>query len=406
MEGAIRSQEDRNVLISVLGTSPPIVTETLYALTQQEGLDIHEVHVWTTATGRDVADAALRGSLDEGRFYRLYRDFGMDSLLPDFSIHVFRDRDGKELEDIRSKEDNAAMLDQLVRFVRDKADNPRNRLLCSLAGGRKTMSAALAFALQLHGHPGDRLFHVLVNPPVFESIPEFFYPPPEPALFVDREGNEHNSADLVIELAEVPLVFLQEHLPRFAHDAVNMTYTELVAEVQQRLLQRSRQPLVRIEPSEKTLYVDHYPVRMQPVNLALYALLAHRRLHCVRAAEHEHDESVCPECAVSSQDLVADGDYAAALQADLHEWLRRIPGRSTRERPRRWGPEAEPTERTGALSQTVSRIRRTLREQPQLAAWVDGCAVAAHTTRETTLYGLTLAPSRIEIASALRPRAW
>lgn len=388
----------RNILISVLGTSPAIVTETLYALTVQEGIPVHEVHVWTTTTGRERAEAALRRSLDEGAFYRLYRDYGMDAALPSFDVRVFRDGAGRELDDIRSKEDNAAMLDHLVGFIRDKAARPEHRLLCSLAGGRKTMSTALALALQLHGRPGDRLFHVLVNPPELETIPEFFYPPPSSQTFVDRTGLHHDSAAAIIELADLPIVFLQEHLPRIAHNATGLSYTELVRVVQKQLLQGMRPPSVRVSPGLKGLDVGGKFVELQPRQLALYATLASRRLRCPRGAEHETDGELCPECSISSSALVADNGYATAVQEEMQRWLDAVPARAARAGElHRWGPENDPKDRVKAVSETASRIRSRIRKGLGPGAWAQTCQIVSEKSPETTLYGLTLPPSRIAL---------
>lgn len=81
--------------------------------------------------------------------------------------------DSQPLDDLRSAEENAALADFLVAFIRDRTQDPNVRLHCSVAGGRKTMGVYLALALQLYGRPGDTLFHVLVSPE-FESHPQFF----------------------------------------------------------------------------------------------------------------------------------------------------------------------------------------------------------------------------------------
>jgi hypothetical protein len=83
----------KNILLAVVGLSPQVVTETLYALHQQ-GRPVDAIHLITTRAGK----AAILSSLlapGEGRYFRYLADFGID-LVPIPFVSV-RDRIAGEL---------------------------------------------------------------------------------------------------------------------------------------------------------------------------------------------------------------------------------------------------------------------------------------------------------------------
>ena len=82
--------------------------------------------------------------------------------------------------------DSAAVADQILAFIRHLTADPTTRLHCSLAGGRKTLSVLLGFALQLFGRPQDTLLHVLVDEEL-EGHRDFFYPTRAPHLISTKD---------------------------------------------------------------------------------------------------------------------------------------------------------------------------------------------------------------------------
>lgn len=58
----------KNILLAVVGLSPQVVTETLYALHQQ-GRRVDAIHVITTREGKEAVLAALLSPRD-GRYRR------------------------------------------------------------------------------------------------------------------------------------------------------------------------------------------------------------------------------------------------------------------------------------------------------------------------------------------------
>lgn len=119
----------KNVLISSLGESPAVVTETVDALKREENIEIHCVitvstNEWTVQLSQDVL-------MEE--FNRLgirYYPYQMDS------------------KELLTEEEHLAYLHQVATLL---YQNQKNDVYLSLAGGRKTMSALLTIAAQIYG---------------------------------------------------------------------------------------------------------------------------------------------------------------------------------------------------------------------------------------------------------------
>lgn len=229
-QASANSRPPRRVLLAVSGSSPAIITETVWALAEETPPVIpDQVVVVTTSNGETALKKQLLeprpewGGISVWQSLRqslLGKNYARDSrLMLDPPVIVSRS-DGatgasRLLEDIRTPEDNAAAAEILLTTVRRFSTDPDHQLLGLLSGGRKTMGALLHAALSLAGRPGDRLLHVLVTEP-FEHpklSPAFFFPG-QPGESEHRlPGPEavpipHHKA--MIDLADMPLVALGE----------------------------------------------------------------------------------------------------------------------------------------------------------------------------------------------------
>jgi CRISPR-associated protein (TIGR02584 family) len=146
-----------------------------------------------------------------GHFYSLCREYGLDAAAIDVHIHILTDATQVPLDDLRTAADNAAVADQIATLVRQLTSAPITRLFCSLAGGRKTQSALLGFALQLYGRPQDCLLHVLVDAG-FENHPDFFYLPCTSRLLRTPAGRWLDAHTARIDVAEMPYLRLRDKL--------------------------------------------------------------------------------------------------------------------------------------------------------------------------------------------------
>jgi len=282
------------VMLAVVGLSPQVVTEAVYALAC-EGREVDEIHLITTRNGRDEIMKQLI-SPGDGRLAALCREYGIR--LPDcgpHTLHVLKGDDGIETGDIHTQEDNERLLSLCLELAWKHTGREDCAVCFLVAGGRKTMTSCLTLAAQLYGRPRDRIYHVLVSPE-FESCRDFWYPPKMsvPITLRDPNGNPYSkeSRYATVNLVPVPFVSLRNR-------------------IDQNLLERPRPPaeliasLVRDE--EKTLSIDLETGRMaygnqecdlNPAHLALYAWFAARKKDCPR-----RERASCRNCTDCFRDI-------------------------------------------------------------------------------------------------------
>ena len=189
----------KKVLIALCGKNPQIITETLYALFIRRRFPERLV-ILTTEAGRALCHDTL-----------LHPEYGkLRALMESFQIHcppILCDEDiltpvssaEHAITDIHTEEDSRCFLDLCLKTVFALSQDADSELIFSIAGGRKTMSAALVLAAQCYARPQDAMFHVLV-PQELEANQAFFYP----------AGNEREDS---ITLTPVPFFRMREYLP-------------------------------------------------------------------------------------------------------------------------------------------------------------------------------------------------
>ncbi len=177
----------RRVAVFVLGTSPAVITETLYVLlVQDEAFVPDEVHVITTKRGASDLESQLLAGPD-GAWARLLRERAhtlqgrTPRLTMKETVHLISHRsDSEPLYDIVNLQDNQAAARTIFEVLRTLKQVPGTRMHASVAGGRKTMSSYMAQAFSLLADPHDVLTHVLVNEPFERTSPPFYFPPAQP----------------------------------------------------------------------------------------------------------------------------------------------------------------------------------------------------------------------------------
>jgi len=190
----------KNILIAVAGSTPAVITETIYYMLVHKNISFDEVYVITTTHGESKIKEHI---YKKSTIYKMYEDYGKDlSKAPVPKPKIIIDDKGKPLYDVRTEKQNIAAAKTIVDFVRKKAADPDCALHCSIAGGRKTMSSYLALAMNFFGREQDTLSHVLVSPEKYEDPKcEFFYPTP---------AND----EAEVELAEIPFIRLRNSLEK------------------------------------------------------------------------------------------------------------------------------------------------------------------------------------------------
>lgn len=210
----------KHILLATTGASPQVVTETLFAIHEQNLPWPEEIQIITTTFGKKKAEAGL---FSEAHLQRMCEEIGKPVFQPEqVKILVVPDANGVEVEDARSLEDHEALANFITTKVRDLAADENNVIHASLAGGRKTMTFYLGYAMSLFGRSCDVLSHVLVSEPSYENLASFWYPSKIQAQLTDREhkpvyrkdDSPLMAADATVTLAEIPFIRHRHELPK------------------------------------------------------------------------------------------------------------------------------------------------------------------------------------------------
>lgn len=198
----------QHILFSVAGMTPAVITETLFGLwkgnpnTGRKPITKGRIHILTTKEGA----AEINGLATQyGKVAEFNQKYGTDWDIQEkwdttrrCGIEVLRGKNGQEILDLRTREDNEIAADRIVEIVRDWTSHDEVVLHASLAGGRRTMGVFLAQALSWFARREDNLYHVLV-PRQKEADPKWFFPEP---------SNTHEQ-DLV-DFSEQPFVRMRD----------------------------------------------------------------------------------------------------------------------------------------------------------------------------------------------------
>ena len=266
----------KRTLISLCGRTPQIITESLYALHMQ-GRFPTRVVVLTTERGREACLAQLLPA-GRGRLAALLAALGRaeDSLtFSETDILTPSARSGGPVPDIETEEDSRLFFELCLETVFTLSRSRNGELLFSIAGGRKTMSAALALAAQCYARPQDSMFHVLV-PPEKESDPQFFHPvaPME---------------DTCITLTPIPFFRMRNHLPpELLHSPATLETLSHICTPQPPLS-------LTLDMKKRLLCCEGRTLSLPPALFAVYAFFALEKALCPDSA------ALCPmECRACS----------------------------------------------------------------------------------------------------------
>ncbi|MGC9197119.1 MAG: CRISPR-associated ring nuclease Csm6 [Syntrophobacteraceae bacterium] len=267
----------RNVLVAVSGQTPAIITETLWALERQFATRVDEIRIITTSRGRDIISNRLLGA--NGEFSRFCADYEIPPgriAFSEKSVYVLNDSRGSSLEDIRTREDNANAADQVYNLINEWCKRKDESLLCSVAGGRKTLGIYLAMSLMMCGRKDDKLYHVLVSPSFETGVPAFFYPPPRERLYSRSNplGTAHvpdqiSSKEARVELAEVPFIRLRDVTER--RNLVPKGYLEAVKATQLVMHYLQSPPELRISLETCAVKIGRFEFTLSKQRAAVYS---------------------------------------------------------------------------------------------------------------------------------------
>ena len=234
------SNDKRKVLIVTMGSSPAVLTETVWALAHLKKQIVPDEIVVLSA--RNSVDKMKRDLLEGSNsvWIRLLSALRKDKICTDgklvfgpMSIHVIPDASKNEMWDLRSAEDNLLAADFMMQEIRKYSESPDVEIIASIAGGRKTMSALLLSCMSLLGRDEDKVVHVLL-PEELEggSEPPFYFPQKGVVHVSRRTGKKYKGDKLRSELFEVPFVRMRGwYQEKFKTNPP--TYLSLVRKIQQ-----------------------------------------------------------------------------------------------------------------------------------------------------------------------------
>ncbi len=277
------AQPEATVLFAVVGNSPAVLTETIWALAQSRPAVIPgRVVVLTTSVGATQIRSALfapsaacagRPVWEALRAALQAKGHDLDGRLrfgdTADDIRVFTAADprhgcSRELDDIRDVHANNAVADFILEKLRAFTETPNSQIIASIAGGRKTMGALLYACMSLIGRDGDRITHVLVPSPFDDArlSPRFFFPAQEQQRLRAEDGQIYLAENARIELADMPFVPLRNRLA----DTGGMpgTFSFLVRRFRQRLADAGAPPaVVRLYPARNMVLVNHTEIKLR-----------------------------------------------------------------------------------------------------------------------------------------------
>ncbi len=276
---ADNEQSQQKILIISVGTSPQVVTETVWALLNPDK-SVHGaggknmarfvpdiIHLITTKEGKKVFKEELlttNGPLDQLFNQENYQK-------PKVEIHLPESPDGKKYSDIRTQEENAAFANTITRIGYQYAKQDNTIIHVSLAGGRKTMSYYAGAAISLFGRPQDQLSHILLNPGDYEYCRDFWWPEQKNQEVTDSRTKEKRKAcDAKVELCLIPYIKLSPLLkPEHAFPNGKVDFDTLIHTAQQSVSQHKAVLVL----DEHTVIVGEHKIKMGPQQFAFYRLL-------------------------------------------------------------------------------------------------------------------------------------
>lgn len=281
---------NRKILVAVTGSTPQILTETIYALNKERNWVPDEVHVLTTTHGKSGIEKYLLGN---GQFQALCNEYdlvGINFTLD--SVHVICDEDNNELEDIKTVQDNDHAANAIVKFIYDLCQNLDNEIHVSLAGGRKSMGFYIGYALSLFGRAQDTMSHVLVSDP-YDTPGDFYFPTKESKLVnIYPKGRQHapvevDAKDAQIWLADIPFVRMG-----MGYVPINLSNVDGYRQAVDLTQIKISDYTVEVNLKNKRLICnDQLEVTLPPQQIVFYALVAHvtKLQQCISAFENKVD---------------------------------------------------------------------------------------------------------------------
>jgi CRISPR-associated protein (TIGR02584 family) len=289
-----------NILFCVVGSSPQVVTETLYCLASRaEPFIPQKIILLTTSMGKAGIESRLMNGV-ESPLSQMAIDYGWSWLSTDLlDIREVCDGTGKALSDIRTPEDNTRLADTITSIIAGITADNTTSLHVSLAGGRKSMSFFAGYALTLFGRAQDALSHVLVDEALIGT--DFYYP--RPGQVVD------------IQLADIPFVRLSSGMTERLLEN-RFSFAETIRHIQDNTRAKIHLVLDQRDIRHLAIEVQNNRIPVRPIEMAYLQLLVNRLKNGIRGYHnYEDDEAMGIEIYPLLHAVIEEGFDQRSLDA-------------------------------------------------------------------------------------------
>lgn len=289
-------QAHKTILVAGIGLSPAVLTNTVWALAHEpEPVIPDEVVAITTRTGRTCISEQLIDSNGWLRLCQALENEGLEvagklAFGSSDSIRILGD--GKtDFDDIATPAQNSAAADFILKVLRQYTEDPGTRVIASIAGGRKSMSALMISCMSLLGRSQDRVCHVLVDEPYEQRMePPFLFP--EKGVKHLLSGKSYLSAKARPVLSDLPFVRVRGWYEREFRN-VPPSYMQLVNQVQGIAPRPANYPSVKLDAAKGSLAVGKTAVPLSAPEFALvYVMLSRIRREHLPASWYDLEPDV------------------------------------------------------------------------------------------------------------------
>ena len=246
------------VLICTIGKTPQVLVETVWSLANQKTPIVPDEIIAVSMA--NFAKDARNSIFGKGKGWRKLisnlrkAKIAIAEKLKFKGVAVAADGKGL-IEDLRTAEDNMRCADYLFELIRKYTLDDSTRIILSLSGGRKSLSALATITMSLLARPQDSLIHLIVDSGI-ENDGQYHFP---------RGGKGYS-------LFEIPFVRTRGLL--VGMDIAKMkTYKDCVYRTQKRVLNRDALPTLTLDASNWTLQIREKVVPSGKIDSCRFFLL-------------------------------------------------------------------------------------------------------------------------------------
>ncbi len=166
------------VLISTIGKTPQVLVETVWSLANQKNPIVPDEIIAVSMA--NFAEDARESVFGKGAGWKKLisnlrkSKIAIAEKLKFKEVTVATDSKGP-IDDLRTTEDNMRCADYLFELIRKYTLDDSTRIILSLSGGRKSLSALATVTMSLLARPQDSLIHLIVDSGI-ENDGQYHFP--------------------------------------------------------------------------------------------------------------------------------------------------------------------------------------------------------------------------------------